>query len=190
MSLITPAVYREHDPGTSLGDDAIQRLIDSNEAQMVRVLGPHTREGSPAVQTLRGRVSGLLLEQPAGSVVQVRERASDASWTVLAADDYLLLDGGNTLARLTTGTNSASRWSPLVEVTYLPLANLAERIVALLEMVGTDAGAGPTATGPVTQRTMGSWSESYGSSSTSTSREATKAAILARLHPRAGIVFA
>lgn len=190
MSLITPAVYREHDPGTSLEDDAIQRLIDSNEAQMVRVLGPHSREGSPAVQTLRGRVSGLLLEQPAGSVVQVRERASDGSWTVLAADDYLLLDAGNTLARLTTGTNSASRWASLVEVTYIPRANLAERIVALLEMVGTDAGAGPTSTGPVTQRTMGSWSETYGASSTSTSREATKAAILARLHPRAGIVFA
>jgi hypothetical protein len=189
MSLITPAVYREHDPGTSLEDDAIQRLIDSNETYMVRVLGPHSIVGRPVVQVLRGRSHSLLLEQGAGSVVQVRERGEDASWTVLDALDYMTLDGGQTLVRLGTGPNSARSWAVLVEVTYVPLANLAERMVGLLEMVGTDAGAGITTSGAVVSRTMGSWSETYGSGG-ATSREAVKAGILERLRPRAGIVFA
>jgi hypothetical protein len=191
VSLITPAVYREHDAGTSLGDDALQRIIDSNEGYMVRVLGPHSREGSPILEIQRGRTRGLLAHQPIGSVVQIREQASGSTdWTVLDATDYLLENGGQTLTRLSTGTNASSRWASLVEITYVPAANLAERIAALLEMVGTDVGAGVTS-GGISSRTMGSWSETYAAGGGgSTAGNVAKDAILARLHPRGGIVLA
>jgi hypothetical protein len=188
MSLITPAVYREHDPGTSLGDDAIQRLIDSNEAYMIRILGPHSRVGSPVVETFLGRARTRLLRQRAGAVVQVRERASVGdAWTTLDPGDFLALDGGQTLARLASGPNSSHAWAVQTEVTYVPTDNLAERVVALLDMVGADASQGVTS-GGITSRTMGSWSESYGSGEASA--QAAKDRILAKIHPRAGIVLA
>ena len=190
MSLISPAVYREHDAGTSLEDDALQRIIDSNEAYMVRVLGPHSREGSPALELHRGRTRHLLAHGAVGTVVQIREQsAGDTVWIVLDPTDYLLEDSGQTLTRLTTGPNAASRWASLAEITYIPAANLAERVTALLEMVGTDVGMGVTS-GGVSSRTMGSWSESYGTPGGSGGAKAAKDKILARLHPRGGIVFA
>lgn len=192
MSLISPAVYKEHDPGATLGDDALQRLIDANEAYMVRILGPHTREGSPAVDLFDGGLQTILPRQAVGSVVQVRERPySDATWTVLASDDYLVLDDGLTLRRVETGTNPSTRWAYLTEVTYVPMSNLAERIAALLDMVGTDVGTGVATPGGLVRRTMGSWTEEYGDGdSGGTSVDAAKNRILARLLPRAGVVLA
>jgi hypothetical protein len=186
VSLISPAVYKEHDPGVALGDDALQRVIDANEAYMVRVLGPHTREGSPAVEIHRGGTSGIMPAQIVGAVSSLEETVDGRTWTLLAVDDWILLDDGRTLARLSGGTNSRSTWAPLVRVTYVPRSNLEERILALLEMVGMDTTAG-VASGGVTSRTMGSWSETYGSGSTS--RETAKAKVLARIHPTGGIVL-
>lgn len=192
MSLISPAVYKEHDPGVTLGDDALQRLIDANEAYMVRILGPHTREGSAAVDLFDGGLATVLPRQAVGSVVQVRERPySDTTWTVLASDDYLVEDDGLTLTRVHTGTNPATRWAYLTEVTYVPRSNLAERIGALLDMVGTDVGTGVATPGGLVRRTMGSWTEEYGDGDGGgSSVDAAKNRILARLLPRAGVVLA
>jgi hypothetical protein len=188
MTLISPAVYREHDPGVSLGDDALQRVIDANEAYMVRILGPHARVGSPAVEVIRGGTASLFPRQPVGSVLTVEEQnGGDTTWYTRAANDYLLIDGGLTVRRLSTGDNAASRWASLVRLTYVPRHNLEERILALLELVGTDVATGVNS-GGLMSRTMGSWSESYGSGPTG--RDATKDAILSRLHPTGGIVLA
>lgn len=186
MSLITPAVYREHDPGVSLGDDALQRIIDANEAYLVRNLGPHSRVGSPVVEVHRGGTPSLQPAQIVGAVSSVEVTSDGRTWSLLAADDYLLLDDGRTLARLTGGTNSASLWGPLVRLTYVPLHNLEERILGLLEMVGMDVAAG-VQQGGIVSRTMGSWSESYGSGEGS--RDAAKAKVLRRLAPRGGLVL-
>lgn len=186
MSLITPAVYREHDPGCSLGDDAVQRIIDANEAEMVRKIGPHSRVGSPAVEVHRGGLASLLPGQIVGSVSTVEETSDGHTWTLLAADDWILLDDGRTLGRLSGGTNSRATWAALVRLTYVPRSNLEERILGLLEMVGMDVAAGVQA-GGITQRTMGSWSETYGSGDGS--RETAKATILRRLHATGGIVL-
>jgi len=184
VSLITPAVYREHDPGVSLGDDALQRIIDANEAYMIRKIGPHSREGSPAVEIHRGAYKVVAPAQVVGVVSTVEESDDGRTWTTIATDDWILLDDGLSLTRLSGGTNSRSRWAPLVRVTYLPRHNLEERILGLLEMVGTDVSNG-VASGGISSRTMGSWSESYGSGEESP--EAAKAKVLRRLHPTGGV---
>lgn len=189
MSLITPAVYREHEPGTTLSDDSLQRLIDANEARMVRILGPHYQPGIPATETfdIPWQRRLLNLNQAAGSIVSVRSRPrGDIVWLPLAADDYALSDSGLLLYRLTTGTNSASYWHGIHEVTYVPAYNLEERVGALLRMVGIDVTRGPS-TGGVTSRTMGSWSESYGGSPTGP--DADKDTVLGSLLPHGGMVL-
>ena len=176
MSLISPAVYREHDAGVSLGDDALQRLIDANEDRMVAIVGPHSRVGTPVVEIYRWADSAFLHVRRAIGVLSLVEESRDGglTWTVLAAgDDYEVLNAGLTVHRL-----EATRWALRVRITYVPAADLAERVIALLQMVGTDVVAG-VASGGLTGQSMGSWSQSFGSGDLSP--EAAKDRILRRL---------
>ena len=184
MSLISPSVYREHDPGTSLGDDSLQRLIDANEDYMVRMLGPHSRVGSPAIVTGYGSGKRVLWPPtPVGTMVSVEETPNETDpWTALAASDYRVLDGGMGVERL----NATTGWGYRVRLTYVTRDDLARRIVALLDLVGTDVAHG-VASGGIASRTMGSWSESYGTGDGG--RDAAKAKIIERLRNGA-IVFA
>ena len=166
MSLITPAVYREHNAGTSLGDDALQRLIDANETRMVRILGPHYDPGVPVVEEIAilWKRTILNLRQPASEILAVQSRP----------ERVLRLDGPGPrrlLACRSPGCSSigSARDPPadppglgVNEVAYVPRYNLEERIGVLLRMTGVDEQRGPS-TGGLTARTMGSWSESYGS---------------------------
>src|SRR3546814_19595823 len=58
--------------------------------------------------------------------------------TELTADDYRILHGGRTLERLVGGTNGATRWAPLVEVTYTPVSAAAKREEVVIKMVALD----------------------------------------------------
>ena len=168
--------------GSTVVNQVFASAIDANEAQMIRVLGPHSRSGSPVAETHRGALHNIMPVQPVGLVVSIEETSDARTWDLLDVDDWMLLDAGATVARLPGGT----RWAPLVRITYVPRANLEERILALLEMVGMDSTAG-VASGGLTSRTMGSWSEDYGSGESS--REAAKTAVLRRIHPTGGIVL-
>jgi len=183
VSLITPAVYREHDPGCSLGDDALQRLIDANEDRMVRLVGPHSRVGSPVTTVIPDVYSAYLhLSQPIG-ILSLAEESFDegSSWTSLTASDYELQNGGLTVHRL-----GATRWGYRVRLTYIPLADLAERVVALLELVGADVSAGVTS-GGIASESIGSWSQTFASGDYG--RQAAKDRILSRLR-HGSITFA
>jgi len=185
VSLISPAVYKEHDSGCVLGDDALQRIIDANEAYMVRKIGPHSREGSPVQERIQGGSDLLTPRQAVGHIVSVTEWW--ATWTqLLDVSDYEVLHDGLVLHRLMTGQNAAYHWGPYVDLAYVPRHNLEERILALLEMVGGDVTAG-VSTGGVASRTMGSWSESYGTGDES--RDADRNAILRRIHKTGGVVI-
>lgn len=196
MSLITPAVYKEHDAACTLGDDALQRIIDANESLMIRRLGPHAQAGSNAVERFEGGQRTALLQQPAASIVQVRERRGfwqSSAWVVLGTDDWLLENGGLTLRRLAGGTNSWYVWGAEIEVTYVPMANIAERVVALIDLCSLDVsgGASGSMSGGLTSRTMGSWSESYGSGGgTSGTVKSKKNAVLASLSKTGGLAIA
>ena len=171
MSL-TVDQFREHITST-LGDEAIQRLLDAAYESIVIVAGPYASDGTVSeILTPRGIGTLLMLSRQAESVSEVIEGD-----TTLAADDYELRPSGNTLRRLDDGTNSASYWGNRVYVTYLPQSDLAIRDVAQLELVKLEIAFNPTL---VTQ-TIGSWSESY---QQGRSYPEQRADILASLNPQ------
>lgn len=57
---------------------------------------------------------------------------------VLQADDYAILHGGRTLARLTGGPNGRATWAPIVRVTYSPISDQAVRDEATIKLMLVD----------------------------------------------------
>lgn len=58
--------------------------------------------------------------------------------TELAANDYRILNGGHTIQRLISGTNSREYWAPIVRVTYSPKANFAQREEVTIKLILLD----------------------------------------------------
>src|SRR3546814_7725086 len=83
--------------------------------------------------------------------------------TELTADDYRILHGGRTLERLVGGTNGATRWAPLVEVTYTPVSDAAKREEVVIKMVALDL----TYRGLDKQESVGDYSRSRSEEHTS-----------------------
>src|SRR5688572_3893817 len=129
MTILTVAELREHVP-TTLVDDAVQRLLDAAEAEIVRVAG------APGATTelLAGGGRFLTLSKPAASFTSVTEtRFSDV--TVLAADDYLVHPGGYLLERQTGGTHSRHTWFGQVAVIYTPVDDADIRIGVQIDLM-------------------------------------------------------
>lgn len=128
-SLITPAILREH-VETDLSDDALQRIIDAEEAEIIR------RFGENATQVEEFAVGGLpllFLSRPVASITSVVERVSDDD-TTLTTNDYHH-DGRNVLRRIyTDADNPANTWGGRVTVTYVPRDMNAQRIKVLIDV--------------------------------------------------------
>lgn len=144
----------------SIDSDHLQRLLDAAEQAINREVGPLGGVTSGDEQgtvreiiTVHGDL--LPLAVPAESIESVTE--GRLIETVLAADDYELVAPGRIVRRLSTGTNSAYHWHERVDITYVPLSDVALREMAQIELVKLDIAFNPTL---VTQ-TIGSWSESY-----------------------------
>lgn len=132
MPLITPAVLREH-LETDLVDDALERVIDSEEAEIVSRYGAHVTQ----VDALRGRGPHVYLTRPAASITTVTEQAQTSTTvTTLASDDYRKWPTSNTryLERVTNGTNPSALWEDIVTVTYVPQDETAERTRVLIDL--------------------------------------------------------
>lgn len=173
---LTVDQFREH-VTSSLGDEAIQRLLDAAYESIILAAGPYASDGTiTEILTPRGIGPLLMLSRQAESVSEVIE-GTGASATTLAADDYELSQSGNILRRLSDGTNAALYWRYRTFVTYLPQSDLAIRDVAQLELVKLEIAFNPTL---VTQ-TIGSWSESY---QQGRSYPEQRADILASLNPQ------
>src|SRR3546814_9048185 len=104
--------------------------------------------------------------------------------TELTADDYRILHGGRTLERLVGGTNGATRWAPLVEVTYTPVSDAAKREEVVIKMVALDL----TYRGLDKQESVGDYSRSGSVTSDAYTRE--RDALLQQLAPRPGLMMA
>ena len=151
MSL-TVAQFREH-VTSSLGDEAVQRLLDAAYESLVGALGPYEEDGSiTEIITPRSIGPLLMLSRRAESLSEVIEGD-----TTLAADDYELRSSGNVVRRLDDGTNPASYWRNRVYVTYLPQSDLALRAIAQLELVRLEIAFNPL----LVSQTIGSWTETY-----------------------------
>ncbi len=127
MALLTVTQLREH-LETDLGDDALQRILDAEEGEIVR------RYGSPALasEMLEGGDTWLVLERTPASITSITETVGDVD-TVLAADDYRLWSGGR-LQRLADGTNPHSDWGDRATIVYVPRDESAQRTLALIQL--------------------------------------------------------
>jgi hypothetical protein len=133
-SLLTVAQMRTH-LETGLTDEALQRLLDAEESEIVARYGAHTS----ATETLPGNGEWLILGRTPSSITSVTETETDnATATVLAANDYRLWAGGQ-LERLSTGTNGRYYWAPLVQVVYVPQDANDQRRAALVKLVTLSA---------------------------------------------------
>jgi hypothetical protein len=150
--MLTVDQLREH-VTTSLGDEAVQRLLDAAYGAIDEAAGT----GGDSTELLTAGPGPLLmLSRPADTVTSVTEYALTSSALVLAADDYAIR-AGQALVRLATGTNPASRWRGPVDVTYTPLLDEAVRDGVAISLVQLDITFNP---GLASQR-LGEWSETY-----------------------------
>jgi hypothetical protein len=177
MSLISPDELRLREPeiDPAWEDDALQGIIDTNEAEIVRLFGPHAR----MEERLYGGTAHLYPARQVGAIVSISETIGvgpGATTTVLDPTDFQLLDGGRTIRRLASGTNARYRWG-LAEVEYVPLDDIQVRVGVLVDLCKVDLR--PTG---IESRTMGSWTEKY-SSGKDAGREGERRAILRRLAP-------
>lgn len=120
-TLLTPAELRDH-VETDLSDAALQRFLDSEEAEIVRRYGPH----ATASETLAGGGRWLVLARDAAAVTAVVETMGDVE-TALDVDTYRLWPGGR-IERL------GASWAPRVAVTYTPRDETAQRRLALINL--------------------------------------------------------
>ncbi len=170
MTLLTLTELREHIE-TDLVDDALQRLLDAEDEEILR------RCGAPLSQTQSFAVTTqtqLFLTRPASVLLTVTETDTAGVTTTLAATDYELW-WGQAVERV-TGT-----WGPRVTVVYTPRDTTAQRIGVLIQLV------------QLALRYSGVQSESIGGgdySATYLDYQRERERLLGRLAPRGGVFLA
>lgn len=137
-NILTADEVREHIE-TDLVDDALQRIIDAADAEIIRKLGALDSQ----TDVLQGGSRYLHLSRKASAITAVSERYNiemlGLTVVPLAADDYRLLADGRRIERLQAGTNGASCWQGEVEIESTPAdAGLAERKALLVKLVQLD----------------------------------------------------
>lgn len=137
-------------------DDALQRLLDATEAEIVRTAG----ESGSVTELIDGGWPTVILSRPIDSLSSVTVDY-DGTPLVLSTDDYRYTAGGYVLHRLTTGTNPSSHWSGKVRVVYIAQDDDALRAGVQVDLVRLAINTSPG----LTARTIGDWSETFAASS-------------------------
>jgi hypothetical protein len=150
MTLLTVDEFREH-VATSLGDDAVGRLLDDAEAQIVAYAG----SAGSVTELVDGGFGRLSLSRPTSSVTSITETVGTTSVT-LATDDWRHR-GAYVLERLNTGTNARWTWNRLVTVVYTPDDDSVQRKAVQLELVKLEIAFTPG----LAAETVGSWTQQY-----------------------------
>lgn len=177
MTLLTVAEFEEH-VTTTLGDAAIQRLLDDAEDTINAFAGA---VGS-AVELVSGGSTRITTSRPVSAVTSIVERDGWSSPITLAADDWELVNRFQ-LVRLRYGTNSYSSWRGPVRITYTPVDDTDTRKIVQLELVRLAITTNPG----LASETVGAWTQTY-SSIGSKSVPEQRADILSRLRETAGFI--
>jgi len=134
MALLTVSQVREH-VESCLDGDALQRIIDNADAEIIRRLGPLSTQ----TEVLPGVGIFLHLQRRATAITSADERVQpeigDATDFDLSANDYSLLSDGYRVERLVTGDNAASAWRGKVTIVYTPVDEQAQREMLLVNLV-------------------------------------------------------
>ncbi len=123
---------------TDLTDVELEAMIDAEVGTIVARFG-----AIAAITALEDGwrryivVSNPIDETETIAIVEIEpvNTGAAANRTTLSADDYRILDGGRTIERLIDGTNGRSAWAHLVELTYTPISNQAERDETVIKLV-------------------------------------------------------
>lgn len=150
MAILTVDEYREH-VTTALEDDALQRLLDAAEADIVRYAG----DGGEVTEYVDGQGRFITTHRPIGSVTSVAEVYGSTTLD-LSANDYLQRSAC-VLERLTTGDHARHCWRGRVATTYLPADDEATRVGVQLDLVTLAIAYQPG----VARETVGSWTQQY-----------------------------
>lgn len=177
MTLLTVDELKEHIT-TSLGDDAVQRLLDDAEAQIVAYAG----DVDEAVELVSGGSHRISVSRPIDSVTSIVERVGWTTPVTLAVDDWEL-DGPFILNRLRTGTNQSHNWRGPVRVTYAPVDDTATREIVQVELIKLEVANNPG----LASETVGAWTQTYASGAKSVPIQ--RGDILSRLRQTAGFAI-
>lgn len=128
MALLTVTQIREH-VETDLGNDALQRIIDSEDGEITRRFGAATTQ----TETLKGGESYVFLSRLVSSITSVTEEVNETT-TTLAVDDYDLW-WNQAIERDSDGTNGRSTWGDKVTVVYVPQTTTPQRTLLLIQLV-------------------------------------------------------
>lgn len=115
---------------TDIHDDALQRLIDAAEREVIDRFGEHTTQ----TDDLEGGAGYLFPMRPVGSVTSITESIGNTD-VVLAANDYVLRNGGKMIERRSDGTNGRTSWADRVRVVYVPVTEDARRKEVMIDLV-------------------------------------------------------
>lgn len=150
MAILTVDQFREH-VTTALGDDAIKRLLDAAEADIVRYAG----DGGAVTDYVDGQGRFATTHKPIGTIASVSEIYGDTT-LVLAVNDYLVRSAC-VLERLTTGDHSRHCWRGRVAIAYTPQDDADIRVGVQLDLVNLALAFQPG----VTLETVGAWTQQY-----------------------------
>ena len=124
---------------TGLSDTALQRLIDSEDGWLRRMLGQHDPATTMVYETDRDPgYERIWLPRPAVSIATLEYRHPlDSAWTVQDASRYYLSDEGRSVQMLTSGWSWGwyGRSRTQDRVTFTPVSENAERTLALIKLV-------------------------------------------------------
>jgi len=129
--LVTAGDVRAHGLETDLTDEALEHMIQAEEAALIDRFGPH---GS-AVEDFVGRARTILLRRRAQAITSVTEYDAEHRPVSLAPEDYALVHDGWGLARLATGPHPATFWGRRVKVEYVPVDEIAKRRQIIIQLV-------------------------------------------------------
>lgn len=130
--LLTVDQLREH-VTSSLGDDALQRYIDAEDALITARMGPVGQYTD--VRFPRGATRVFLLGRAPASIVSVTERLWEND-TVLEPDDYIVVN--TVLRRLDTGPHPIEPYTDRVTIVYTSADDSAIRTLALIKLCALD----------------------------------------------------
>jgi hypothetical protein len=128
MALLTLAKVRENIE-TGLGDDALQRVMDSVEDDIDQRHGAVASE----VDDLVGGLKSIWTTRPILSITSIVETVDNTD-TTLATNDWTKRHDTQ-LSRDDDGTNSRQRWGDRVKITYVPVDTTNRRIMAYLKLI-------------------------------------------------------
>mgnify|MGYP001566961925 CR=1 FL=1 len=137
MAILTVAEVRDN-VETSLIDDALSRLIDNADQEIIDRLGALASQ----TEMLFGDGLTLLpLARKASAITSATERIDETDYA-LATNDYELLGDGYHVQRK-QGTNASLYWRGRVTIVYVPIGGasgeLASRKKLLVDLVRLDA---------------------------------------------------